>query len=65
MDKYSDRIVGNITKFQGILCKKCDRMWYPETIDINVKNKSVYYLYCKSCRIKNSFAVTKHRSLKI
>jgi hypothetical protein len=65
MDKYSDRIVENITKFQGILCKKCDKMWYPEAIDINVKNKSVYYLRCLSCRISNNKAVRKHRSLKI
>ena len=54
IDHFSDPMVD---------CKKCKFRWYPELVD--VKNKSVYYLTCKSCRIKNSFAVTKHRSLKI
>jgi len=63
MDKYSDRIIENIKDFESILCKKCKFRWYPELVD--VKNKSVYYLRCLSCRISNNKAVRKHRSLKI
>lgn len=59
IDKYGDRYVEKIKESDVILCKKCNKYYYPSKNDISVKRPNVYYLYCSICREKNRFHKNK------